>query len=213
MSTASRLRWRGVVVGVQPRIRLVRSYDERSHSYLGYTLTLQGVLGEGQRDLKVAVGEAAHAKHALRPGDTVGGMGVPVVDERLEAADLYKVSALEVFERAATEKAGGPPWQTLAPSLPVYRERGHRRLDAMRYAESCSNCVWGCLMPVEIITDHWKPHLRSYRRETFCYGPLSCRLYKAGPRRRVRGRKGMVYEEPDWVDDEAVAGRKDTPDS
>jgi hypothetical protein len=68
-------------------------------------------------------------------------------------------------------------------------------------------------MPVDIITDQWKPHLRQYRQETFCYGPLSCRLYKAGPRRKVRGRKGMVYEEGDWVDEDAVAGREGAPDS
>ena len=30
----------GVVVGVQPRIRLTRSFDERQHSYLGYAVRL-----------------------------------------------------------------------------------------------------------------------------------------------------------------------------
>jgi hypothetical protein len=29
---------------------------------------------------------------------------------------------------------------------------------------------------------------------------LSCKLYKAGPNRKVQGRKGMVYVEEDWVD-------------
>jgi hypothetical protein len=31
--------WSGKVISVQPRIRLMRSFDQRSHSYLGYTLT------------------------------------------------------------------------------------------------------------------------------------------------------------------------------
>lgn len=63
-------------------------------------------------------------------------------------------------------------------------------------------------MPVEIIIDHWDPLKRKYRFETFCYGPLSCKFYKAGPTRKVEGRKGMVYEEEDWVDEEAVGHRE-----
>jgi hypothetical protein len=31
------------VTAVQPRIVLTRSFDERSHSYLGYVLRLEGV--------------------------------------------------------------------------------------------------------------------------------------------------------------------------
>jgi hypothetical protein len=33
-------------------------------------------------------------------------------------------------------------------------------------------------------------------------------LYKAGPNRKVEGRKGMVYVEEDWVDEEAVSHRE-----
>jgi hypothetical protein len=43
--------------------------------------------------------------------------------------------------------------------------------------------------------------------ETFCYGPKSCSFYKAGPMRKVPGRKGMVWEEEDWVDEDATAHR------
>lgn len=68
-------------------------------------------------------------------------------------------------------------------------------------------CVWGCVMPVEIIVDHWNPEKRRYRTETFCYGPLSCPVYKSGPTRKVLGRNGMVHEEPDWLDQEATAHR------
>ena len=62
--------------------------------------------------------------------------------------------------------------------------------------------MWGCRMPVEMIVDQWKPEIRRYREETFCYGPLSCSVYRAGPRRSVPGRKGMTWVEDDWVDDE-----------
>ena len=63
-------------------------------------------------------------------------------------------------------------------------------------------------MPVEIIIDNWNPSKRKYRAETFCYGPLSCKLYKAGPNRKVEGRKGMVYVEEDWFDEEMTSHRE-----
>ena len=62
-------------------------------------------------------------------------------------------------------------------------------------------------MPVEIIIDNWNPDRRRYRTETFCYGPLSCPVYKPGTTRKVVGRHGMTYEEPDWVDQGATAHR------
>ena len=69
--------------------------------------------------------------------------------------------------------------------------------------------MWGCKMPVEIIIDQWNPSVRRYRQETFCYGPKSCALYAPGPERKVPGRKGMTWEEPDWVDEEMTAHRND----
>ena len=62
-------------------------------------------------------------------------------------------------------------------------------------------------MPVEMIIDQWNPRKKKYRFETFCYGPKSCSTYKAGPTRKVPGRKGMVWVEEDWVDEEAVSHR------
>ena len=35
----------------------------------------------------------------------------------------------------------------------------------------------------------------TWRMETFCYGPKECSVYKAGPKRKVPGRQGMVYED------------------
>lgn len=71
----------------------------------------------------------------------------------------------------------------------------------------CTTCIWGCEMAVEMIIDHWNPSVRRSRRETFCYGPKSCPSYKAGPTRQVPGRKGMTWEEEDWVDEDATAHR------
>lgn len=102
-----------------------------------------------------------------------------------------------------------PPWHGPAATIEVYRARGHRRLATKTYETKCSSCVWGCRMAVELIKDHWKPHVgRTYRTETFCYGPKSCRLYKAGPPRRAPGRRGMVWIEEDWVDEDGTSHRR-----
>ena len=185
----------------------MRSFDERAHSYLGYVLRLDGEIDGELREFAVAVSKAQHLKHGFRIGDGLSGFGVPVADARLEAAELYRASALARIEGDSNREDDPPPWHVLAPPLPVYRERGHRRLAARTYATHCTTCTWGCDMPVEIIIDPWNPGRKRHRRETFCYGPLSCRLYRAGATRRVPGRRGMRYEEEDWVDVDATGHR------
>jgi hypothetical protein len=140
-------------------------------------------------------------------GDQIEGLGERVTDQRLEVADLYKVSKLRILQRGEAPAAQAP-WNGVPPSLTVYRERGHRRLAEKTYESKCQTCIWGCAMPVEMIIDHWNPGRVRYRTETFCYGPLSCPLYKPGPTRKVPGRNGMSYEEPDWVDDNATSHRR-----
>ena len=176
------------MTAVQPRIRLTRSFDQRSHTYLGYILRVRATPGGA--------------------GDRVAGQGVPIADPRTEIAALYKVSKLEVRERGSAAPGTSAPWHGAPPALPVYRERGHRRLDARTYESKCTTCIWGCRMPVEMIIDQWNPTQKEYRQETFCYGPLACRLYKAGPTRKVPGRKGMSWEEENWVDEDAVSHRE-----
>ncbi len=154
-----KISWHGVILAVQPRIRLTRSFDQRSHSYLGYVLHLKGtVAGEA--------GEAGEFVVAI-------GEGVFVTDPRTETADLYKVSKLQVLKHSQGQAHESPPWHGISPELPVYRERGHRRLAARTYATKCSTCIWGCKMSVAMIIDQWNPSQKRYREETFCYGPLS----------------------------------------
>lgn len=201
-----KLSWQGRVVSVQPRIRLLRSFDESSHTYLGYVLTLDGTVSGEPRIFAVAIGPGAQAKHEFRVGNDVSGVAVPVADPQMETASLYKASGLAIRARHSAPD-GHPPWLGLAPPLPIYRERGHRRLDADRYAQHCTACIWGCRMVVEIMKDNWKGEITSVRHETFCYGPKSCSLYKAGPKRRVTGRNNAVWIEEDWVGEDATAHR------
>jgi hypothetical protein len=202
-----KVEWTGTVTAVQPRIRLTRSFDQRSHTYLGYLLQMTGRLGGESCQFRVAIGSGAQQTHQFRVGDEVQAAGVLVADPRLEIADVYKVSKLKLIQRGADSSASTPPWQGVPPSLKIYRARGHRRLSVTTYDSKCSSCLWGCAMPVEMIVDQWNPEQRRYRTQTFCYGPLSCPSYKPGPTRNVPGRHGMSYEEQDWVDQDATAHR------
>jgi hypothetical protein len=201
-----KLAWAGTVLGVQPRIRLTRSFDQASHSYQGFVLRMTGKLGDEERSFVVALGKGAHEKHSLRAGDRVSGLGEAVADPVTEIADVYRVSKLTVEHRDTTP-ATLPPLRGVPPTLEVYGTRGHRRLDVKVFAAACTSCIWGCEMAVEIIIDQWNPSKVRWRRETFCYGPKSCALYRAGPKRKVPGRKGMSWTEEDWMDDEATAHR------
>ena len=206
---SDKLNWQGTMLSIQPRIRLTRSFDQRSHSYLGYALRIQGTIDDEEREFSIGIGQAAQAKHKFQAGDVLSGRAEPVVDPKMEPVDIYKVSGLKVIERAGEQDSSPPPWLGVPPELPIYRERGHRRLDAKTYSAHCSTCIWGCRMPVEMIIDQWNPSQKRYRFETFCYGPKSCSRYRPGPTRKVPGRKGMSWKEEDWIDEEATAHRGD----
>lgn len=199
--------WCGRIVSVQPRIRLTRSFDERYHSYLGYVLGVTGECESESSEFLVAVGKKACEKHQFAAGMELKGVSVLVDDPRLETAALYKTSKTKVLKAASPAEPFPPPYLGLPPSLETYRERGHRRLASNTYEAKCSACIWGCRMPVEIILDQWDQSKKKYRFETFCYGPKSCSLYRAGATRKVPGHRGMSWEEGDWVDEEATSHR------
>ena len=202
-----KIQWTGDITSAQPRIRLTRSFDQRDHSYLGYVLAVDGTIGGECRQFLVAIGKGAHEKHQIQIGMSVSGEGVPVADPRLETAELYKISKLRVLEDTPGRATSPPPWHGVPPDLPVYRARGHRRLDVRVYKARCSTCIWGCRMPVVMIVDHWNPSQRRYRFETFCYGPKACTFYRPGKCRVVPGRRGMSWVEEDWIDEEATRHR------
>lgn len=85
--------WQGTLFAVQPRIRLACSFDQRSHSYLGYALQVQGTIGKDEREFTVGVGKAAQAKHQFRAGDIVSGKAQPVADEKRNPSSFTRPAA------------------------------------------------------------------------------------------------------------------------
>jgi len=199
--------WSGRLVAVQPRIRLLRSFDQRHHNYQGYVLRIDGTCGDQAGEFLIAVGKGAHGKYRFCAGMELSGFSAPVDDLRLETARFYKTSGIGIGKGAKAVASLTPPFRGMPPDLETYRSRGHRRLDARTYDTRCLTCIWGCRMPVEIIVDHWNPSKKRYRFETFCYGPKNCPLYRAGATRKVPGRRGMTWEEEDWVDEDATGHR------
>ncbi len=63
----NKIGWLGRIVSIQPRIRLMRSFDERSHNYLGYVLQVEGIIGDEPGKFRIAVGKAAPAQSVSGP--------------------------------------------------------------------------------------------------------------------------------------------------
>jgi hypothetical protein len=132
--------WSGTITAVQPRIRLTRSFDERSHTYLGFVLRIEGTRAGVDMEFRVGVGSGAHARYQFRIGNYVEAVGHRVANSRLEIADIHRVSKLRVLRRGQ-ESVTTAPWHGVPPTLAVYRERGHRRLATKTYDSSCQSCI------------------------------------------------------------------------
>jgi hypothetical protein len=100
-----KVKWTGRIQAVQPRIRLLRSFDERSHGYLGYVLRLEGTIDDEPGQFIIAIGKAAQAQHRFQVGMEVSGLAVPVPDPRLETAEFYKASGLKILKNAEGGRA------------------------------------------------------------------------------------------------------------
>jgi hypothetical protein len=69
---------------------MMRSFDVRSHSYLGYVLRVERTIGDEPGKFIIAIGKAAKAKHRFQAGMEASGLAVPVPEPRLELAGFYK---------------------------------------------------------------------------------------------------------------------------
>lgn len=92
--------FKGTIISIQPRIRLTRSFDESSHTYLGYAITLDGEIDTQNTTFSVGIGKVAHAKHQFKVNDIISGECVPVPDPDTEPTEYYKVSKLKLITRS-----------------------------------------------------------------------------------------------------------------
>ena len=95
-----KVEWEGEVISVQPRIRLNRSFDERNHGYLGYSIQVDGTIAGVRKTFWLGIGKAAQGKHQFQFGVGAEGKARPVADSRMEAVDYYKASGLTRTETA-----------------------------------------------------------------------------------------------------------------
>jgi len=79
-ASAAKVAWSGRVMSIQSRIRLIRSSDERSHSYLGYGLCIDVTCVGEAGEFLVTVGEAAPETRRLQTGIELSGYSVLVED-------------------------------------------------------------------------------------------------------------------------------------
>lgn len=140
-----KLSFKGIIQSIQPRIRLTRSFDEASHTYLGYAIKIAGTLDAYERDFSIGISKAAQAKFNFKVNDVISGECLTVPDPDVEPVDYYKVSKLSKISEGEPGSISAP-WEWVPPELEVYRERGHRRLAARTYEVKCNSCMWvvGC---------------------------------------------------------------------
>jgi 1,2-phenylacetyl-CoA epoxidase catalytic subunit len=72
--------FKGTITSIQPRIRLTRSFDEASHTYLGYAIKIAGTIDDEETTFSIGIGKAAQAKFNLKVNDVISGKCLSVPD-------------------------------------------------------------------------------------------------------------------------------------
>lgn len=80
----NKLSFTGKITSIQPRIRLTRSFDEASHTYLGYAIKITGTIDNQETTFSIGIGKAAQAKLNFRVNDIISGACLPVLDPDME---------------------------------------------------------------------------------------------------------------------------------
>ena len=100
----------GRIVAVQPRIRLLRSFDQRQHNYPGYAL----LVASDKPPVWIGVGPAAHAKFVFCAGGSFSAEVEPVANQELEAVDYYKATKIR-YTPGGSQRESPPPWPGVPP--------------------------------------------------------------------------------------------------
>jgi hypothetical protein len=201
----SQVSFSGVVLAVQPRVMLHRSFDQRHEEYLGYVLRVSGHLDGRPRAFLVGLSEADQERAGLQAGDHVEGQGALVHDRRTEISDIDRVTGLRAIARASGRPRKGPPKLGVPVPLDEYRDRGFRRLDERTFETKCDTCVWACEMAVEMIIDHWN---RGAPRRS-ASGPSTADVIALGRHARSRGARAWSTKRRTGSTRDATGHRED----
>ena len=187
--------------------------------------------GGSAYDFCVAISEKQQEKLCFRIGDRAKGTAWTPLYPNAEFADLYRAGALKAVKRSGADAPEmavitdvepcydgtpiprvfssdypGPPWAVTVPPLDVYFWRGARMLAKPCWKGKCFRCVWAAMANVTIQYDFDRNLVRN-RFEPFCYGPLTCKIYKMGPARSVPYKGFSGVKDEGWLDDICVQWR------
>jgi hypothetical protein len=208
-----KINWKGTILSIQPRTNVWRyRIDNRTHSYIGYNLFLDGVANGEAAQFAVAISEKQQQSVGFRIGDEASGTGWTKKYPQWEYADYYRAGALKRINPNDTpaDESKAPPWTGDPPDMATYEWRGCRVLSKACWKSKCFKCKWAAMANVTIEYD-WGVK-QKWRFESFCYGPKSCKLYKRGAEPMVPykdcgsnpdchgGFDGTFTENRDWDD-------------
>lgn len=202
-----KINWKGRIVSIQPRTRVWRYVtDNRTHYHLGYNVFIEAPSDEGYEIFSVAISEKQLQKGIYNIGDIISGTAWTKKYPEREYADYYRAGALKIIEKSAAVEEGICPWTGPLPDLKDYEYRGARMLSESQWKGKCFTCYYANMSNVEIQWDFDKD-IKKYRFESFCYGPKSCKNYKAGRARSVpyKGRGSAL--DTGWLDDICTENR------
>ena len=112
----TKIKVEGRIVSIQPRIRLLRSFDQRQHNYPGYALLVESAADRKQ--VWIGVGPAAQAKFGFCAGGNFSAEVEPVANSDLEPVDYYKAAKIR-YTPGNSQPGSPPPWFSVPPDLPT----------------------------------------------------------------------------------------------
>jgi len=207
LDTQEKVEWQGIIVSIQPRTNVWRYVlDNRTHSYHGYNIFLEGSVDDDEAQFSVAISEKQQLGNGFRIGDEISGTAWTKKHPEREYADYYRAGALKRISAAEDTPDGkAPPWKIPPPDMQTYERRRARMLSLSCWKGKCFQCVWANMSNVTIEYDFGKK--QKHRFEPFCYGPKSCKYYKMGKARAVPYKGSPASYDTGWMDADDTAHR------
>ena len=200
LETQTKIEWQGKIVSIQPRTNVWRYVlDNRTHSYHGYNLFLDGAVDGVDCPFSIAISEKQQQSNGFHIGDVISGAAWTKQYPEREYADYYRAGSLKRVSVAENmHNSETPPWKIPPPDMQTYEWRGARMLSLSCWKGKCFQCVWASMSNVTIEFDFGKK--QKYRFEAFCYGPKSCKYYKMGKPRAVPYKGWGTRYDDGWMD-------------